>query len=215
MRRDPRGDRTSPGIGSMLRDYGALFSHLRFSCFVLQSGFNSGVFLTMASANSVLMRDYLHLPATEFGLWFILFPIGYFTGNLISSRIGNRFSAETMVFAGALLASTSVIVQSLILLTGYVVPWVLFFAGAFVSMGQGISLPSGQAGAMSTIPRLAGTASGIGVFVQFFVAAGFTEFYGLIANGTPGPMIVTTMTATTLSLFVGTIPLLLVRRKFA
>lgn len=209
----PRSESASSGFGNLLRDYIALFSHARFSVFVLQPGFNSGVFLTMASANSVLMRDYLQLPSTEFGLWFILFPIGYFSGNLISSRIGNRFSAETMVFAGSAIASTAVVIQSLVLLAGYVTPLVLFLAGCFVSVGQGISLPSGQAGAMSTIPRLAGTASGIGVFAQFFVAAGFTEFYGLIANGTPGPMIVTTMSATVLSLVAGTIPLLLARRK--
>jgi Arabinose efflux permease len=47
-------------------------------------------------------------PGTEFGAYFLLFPLGFFTGNFISTRIGNRFSTETMVFAGSLLALAAV-----------------------------------------------------------------------------------------------------------
>jgi DHA1 family bicyclomycin/chloramphenicol resistance-like MFS transporter len=43
-------------------------------------------------------------------------------------------------------------------------PLVLFLPGSFMTMVQGISLPYAQAGA--TVPALAGTAAGIGVFVQ-------------------------------------------------
>ena len=46
------------------------------------------------------MTELLHRPATEFGLYFLLFPVGFFSGNLISTRIGNRLSIETMVLPG-------------------------------------------------------------------------------------------------------------------
>ena len=79
-----------------------LFRRLRFNAFVLQSGFNTGAFMVMASASASLMTELLHRPATEFGLYFLLFPIGFFTGNFISTRIGNRASTETMILAGSI-----------------------------------------------------------------------------------------------------------------
>ena len=84
-----------------LQSYAALFRRLRFNAFVLQSGFNTGAFMVMASASASLMTELLHRPATEFGLYFLLFPLGFFTGNFISTRIGNRISTETMVLAGS------------------------------------------------------------------------------------------------------------------
>ena len=90
-----------PSDESVAQSYVALFSRLRFNAFVLQSGFNTGAFMVMASASASLMTELLHRPATEFGLYFLLFPIGFFTGNFISTRIGNRVSTETMVLAGS------------------------------------------------------------------------------------------------------------------
>ena len=56
-------------------------------------------------------------------------------------------------------------------------------------MAQGIAMPYAQVGAMAEIPRFAGTAAGIGVFMQNFCAAVFSQLYGMLADGTPRPMI--------------------------
>ncbi len=42
---------------------------------------------------------------------------------------------------------------------------------------------------MAEIPRFAGTAAGVGVFMQNFGAAVFAQLYGIFADGTPRPMI--------------------------
>ena len=105
---------------SVAQSYAVLFRRLRFNAFVLQSGFNTGAFMVMASAAASLMTELLHRPATEFGAYFLLFPIGFFTGNFISTRIGNRFSTETMVFAGSLLALAAVSGQAAVLSWGLV-----------------------------------------------------------------------------------------------
>ena len=59
---------------SVTRSYGLLFRRLRFNAFVFQSGFNTGAFMVMATASATLMTELLHRPATEFGLYFLLFP---------------------------------------------------------------------------------------------------------------------------------------------
>src|SRR6478735_7667388 len=204
----PAEKRTKAGDISVARSYIALLSRLRFNAFVLTSGFNTGAFMVMASASASLMTELLHRPATEFGAYFLLFPIGFFTGNFISTRLGNRFSTETMVFAGSLLALAAVSGQAAVLSWGLVTPLAFFLPGTFITMAQGIAMPYAQAGAMNEIPRYAGTAAGIGVFMQNFGAALFSQLYGVFADGTPRPMIMIAVLCGTLTLIVGAIPLL-------
>jgi DHA1 family bicyclomycin/chloramphenicol resistance-like MFS transporter len=193
---------------SVVQSYAVLFRRLRFNAFVLQSGFNTGAFMVMASAAASLMTELLHRPATEFGAYFLLFPLGFFTGNFISSRIGNRFSTEMMVFAGSLLALAAVSGQAAVLSWGLVTPLAFFLPGTFITMAQGIAMPYAQVGAMAEVPRFAGTAAGIGVFMQNFGAAVFSQLYGIFADGTPRPMIMIAVLCGTLTLIVGAIPLL-------
>jgi MFS transporter, DHA1 family, multidrug resistance protein len=198
--------------GNVLRHYAELFRHPRFTAFVLQSGFMTGTFLVMATAAASLMKDMLARPSAEFGFYFLLFPVGFLSGNFITSRIGNRVANETMVLFGSLLALAAVVVQSSLLLAGYLTPLVLFAPGFFVTMAQGISLPYAQSGAMATSPKLAGTAAGVGVFVQNFCGAAFAQLYGLVADGTLAPLLESTAISALLALFVGVLPFAMARR---
>jgi DHA1 family bicyclomycin/chloramphenicol resistance-like MFS transporter len=197
---------------SVARGYLALFSRLRFNAFVFHSGLVTSAFMVMATASASLMTELLHRPATEFGLYFMLFPVGFFAGNLMSSRIGNRIAGETMILLGSFLALASVTGQAIALTHGFVTPLAFFIPGIFVTMAQGLSMPYAQVGAMAEIPRLAGTAAGVGVFMQNFWAAVFAQLYGLLADGTPRPMIGIAVLCGVLILVVGTIPYALKRR---
>jgi DHA1 family bicyclomycin/chloramphenicol resistance-like MFS transporter len=57
--------RTAKG-DSVIQGYRELFSRIRFNAFVLQSGFNTGAFIVMATAAASLMTELLHQPATAF-----------------------------------------------------------------------------------------------------------------------------------------------------
>jgi DHA1 family bicyclomycin/chloramphenicol resistance-like MFS transporter len=208
----PSASRTSRDV-SVWQSYSALFRRLRFNAFVLQSGFVTGAFMAMASASASLMTELLHRPATEFGLYFLLFPIGFFIGNLISSRIGNRVSTETMVLTGSVLAFVTVLAQAGALWAGLVTPLTFFLPGTFITMSQGIAMPYAQVGAMAEVPRFAGTAAGVGVFMQNFCAAVFAQLYGLLADGTPWPMAAIAVAGGTLCLLSGAVPFVLARRR--
>jgi DHA1 family bicyclomycin/chloramphenicol resistance-like MFS transporter len=207
----PPASRTAKG-DSVIQSYVSLFSRLRFNAFVLQSGFTTGAFIVMATAAASLMTELLHRPATEFGLYFILFPVGFAAGSLVSTRIGHRLSTETMVLAGSVLALAAVSGQALALSAGLIVPLAFFLPGFFLTIAQGIAMPYGQAAAMAEIPRLAGTAAGIGVFMQNFGGALFSQLYGALADGTPRPMMLIAMLCGVLNVAVGAIPFLLQRR---
>jgi MFS transporter, DHA1 family, multidrug resistance protein len=63
------------------------------------------------------------------------------------------------------------------------------------------------------VPRLAGTAAGIGIFVQHFIGGGFAQIYGLLADGSTGPMMATMAVTATLGLVTALIPSFLPRPK--
>ena len=202
----PPGEAASNARVNIVCSYKELFSSARFTAFVFQTGMSSAVFYTMATGASLLMKDILDRPASDFGLWFGLFPLGFFTGNLVSSRVGNKFSVEAMVFAGSLIGMLTTLTQAIALSSGYVSPLTLFLPGFFITFSQGIALPFAQSGAMSTVPRLAGTASGIGVFLQTFLGAIFAQSFGFMSNGTIWPLVIVTCVGSALVLLAGFLP---------
>ena len=190
------------------RGYVELFRNPPFVGYVLQSGLNTAAFMTMASADATLMKELLARSSTEFGFYFLVFPVGFFLGNWLSSRIGSRRSNESMVFAGSVLSIATILVQAALLLSGVVALWSLFVPGLFLTFSQGIALPYAQVGAMGTIPRLAGTAAGVGVFMQNMGGALFTQLYGLAADGTAVPVVAILTLCGILGLAAGALPLL-------
>ena len=181
----------------------------------MQSGFSTGVVFTMAAATSFLMIEYLGRPASEFGLFFIAFPAGFISGSIISSRFAGRVAPEKMVLMGSIILMTASLTQAGFLFAGIVTPLTIFLPGYFAILAQGISLPNAQSGAIIVAGPLAGTGSGIGVFVQLLAAATFTQIYGLIADGTPFPMAAIVSVSAVLALVMGVIPCLLDRREAA
>ena len=198
--------------GNVLGSYAELLTQPRFVVLVLQTGFATGTFLIVATASSTLMKELLGRPATEFGLYFVMLPLGFMSGTMISSRLGNRARTEAMVLTGSLVCLAAAVVQAALLLSFPPVPLMFFLPGAFVTLAQGIALPYAQAGAMGTVPRLAGTAAGIGVFVQQVLGASFAQLYGLIADGTPRPMVAATTLCAALGVAAGAAAFMLSRR---
>jgi DHA1 family bicyclomycin/chloramphenicol resistance-like MFS transporter len=68
---------------------------------------------------------------------------------------------------------------------------------------------------MAVNPKLAGTAAGMGVFVQNFCGAAFAQLYGFLADGTTGPLVQTTLLSAVLGLVAGAVPYLMARREAA
>jgi DHA1 family bicyclomycin/chloramphenicol resistance-like MFS transporter len=107
--------------------------------------------------------------------------------------LSGRVGIEKMVLAGSLGNLIVTTVQTAIIASGHLSPAILFVPGGLMSFAQGLSLPNAQAGAIRVAPALAGTAAGLGVFVQMGLSAMATESYGLFADGTPTPMYVISM----------------------
>ena len=199
----------------LLTVYRDLFSRGRFVAFVMQTGLSTGTFFVAATAAAFFMKEQLQRPASEFGLYFMLFPTGFMLGTFMSARIGNRIGIETMVLSGSLIVLLSVSVQILLLSSGSMTPLTLSLPGFFITFGQGIELPSSQAGAIATAPKHAGTAAGVGVCVQMLIGGLAPQLYGFVANGTLEPYLISIAACALATITAGSIPMYLRHRTAA
>ena len=198
--------KTTPGLAALFGGYATLLRQPRFCGFVLQTGFSTATFMATITAASFLMQDYLGRPASEFGLYFIMLPVGLFLGNFVASRLSGRVAVEVMVLLGSVLMACALAIQAIIMLAGTITPLVIFIPGFVLTFAQGIALPNGQSGAMRLAKNAAGTAAGLGVFCQSFLGAVGAQTYALLADGTPLPMVIAVTAFALLTLIAGTVP---------
>lgn len=196
---------------SIVAGYVHLFRNVEFTAYVLQSGFASGVFFSILAAAAFLMEDFLGRPPSEFGLYFLLFPCGYWIGNFLSNGLSGRVAPDVMVFAGGTIMIFSAIGLGALMVSGWVTPLTIFLPGMVITFAQGMALPNSQAAAINLAGTLAGTAAGIGTFMQFLWAGVFIQLYSMLDDGTPIPMVIAVAIAASLSFAAGTIPFLRAR----
>ncbi len=187
----------------MFRGYGQLLRRRRFVGFVLMPGFLSAAFFVNASAGLFLATEVLHRSASEYGLWFIVFPVGYMSGNFISGRVGARASIEFMTIAGSLIGVATGLLLAGLLYFGPMTMASIFLPGFFLGIAQGMCMPYAQTGATRVNPALAGSASGAVVFCQFFFPAVLVQLAGELADGTWVPMVSIVLGSSVCTLIAG------------
>ena len=109
------------------------------------------------------MGEYVfHLSPAQVGYYFALPSIGYLLGNAISGRKAAQLGMNRMILMGATLCVVALSAALLADLADIVNPFIFFGSIAVMGIGNGMVLPSANAGMMSVRPQLAGTASGLG-----------------------------------------------------
>ncbi|WJR66737.1 multidrug effflux MFS transporter [Neorhizobium sp. CSC1952] len=147
---------------AQFKSWPELFQSRRFWGYTLTSTFSSGVFFAFLGGAPFVGTAIYHLTPTMLGMQFFLIAAGYMVGNFISGRYTRRFGTMTMMLSGSIVSLIGVAVTTAILL-GDVVSATAFFAPlALTGVGNGLTLPSSNAGIVSVRPHLAGSASGLG-----------------------------------------------------
>jgi MFS family permease len=86
---------------------------------------------------------------------------GFILGSFLSGRLAARRTLTAMMIAGRLVACAGLAAGLLLLAFGIVSVATVFGACVFVGIGNGLTFPSANAGAMSVRPALAGSAAGL------------------------------------------------------
>lgn len=145
----------------------ALVATPAFAGFALCAGAISGpYYVVLGAAPTVVITQMGHSPAT-LGAWFILSSFGYMVGNFLAGRFSARYGIYAMIWWGLLIElAGAALAVTLVPLLPTLGPFGLFLPITIIYVGNGISLPSAIAGAISVRPEAAGTASGLAGFMQ-------------------------------------------------
>ncbi len=173
------------------RAWPSLLRSQRFWGYCLAAGSASGAFFAYLGGASKIGTDVYGLTPARLGIYFGAPAVGYMLGNFLSGRFAVRLGVIRMVVAGALVATGGLAVLAVLAAVGLATAEVFFGFMVFVGLGNGILLPSANAGMLSVRPELAGSAAGLGgaCIIGFGAAVAALAGAVLSASGGPLPMV--------------------------
>jgi DHA1 family bicyclomycin/chloramphenicol resistance-like MFS transporter len=152
----------SSSFAAQFRAYPELARSRRFWGYALTAAFASGAFFAFLGGGPWVATEVLDMSPAELGFYFGFIAFGYMFGNFLSGRYASRVGLNGMMMCGALVATAGMTLALMLLALGFAHPISFFGAILFVGLGNGLLLPSANAGIVSVRPHLAGSASGLG-----------------------------------------------------
>ncbi len=101
-------------------------------------------------------------------------------GNFLAGRFSVRLGMNRMVLIGTIVTTLGLSLLALLTLAGLSGPMMFFGLTITLGLGNGIALPSANAGILSVRPELAGTASGLGGAIMIGGGAGLAALAGVL-----------------------------------
>lgn len=176
----------STSFSAQFRAYPDLIRARRFWGYSLTAGFASGTFFAFLGGAPFVSTTILGLNSTEMGGYFALVALGYMFGNFLSGRFSQRAGMNRMMMIGGLVSALGAGLSLFLFEIGVLHPLSLFGPMMFVGVGNGLTLPSANAGIVSVRPQLAGSASGLGGAITIGAGAGLAALAGVMLSEESG-----------------------------
>jgi DHA1 family bicyclomycin/chloramphenicol resistance-like MFS transporter len=152
----------SASFAAQFRAYPELFRSRRFWAYSLTAAFASGAFFAFLGGGPWVASEVLAMSPAQLGFYFGFIALGYMFGNFLSGRYAAHIGLNRMMLIGGVVGSMGLMASLGVLALGDVRPLSFFGTIMFVGIGNGLLLPSANAGIVSVRPALAGSASGLG-----------------------------------------------------
>lgn len=178
----------APSLRAQVAAYPALFRSQRFWGYVLASATASGAFFAFLGGASFVGERVYGLTPVGLGVAFAAPAVGYLVGNFLSGRYSTRIGINRMLLAGTVLTTAGLCVLMLLALLGLAPATVFFGLIVSVGLGNGIMLPSANAGMLSVRPELAGSAAGLGGAITIGGGASLAALAGWALTGAASAM---------------------------
>jgi DHA1 family bicyclomycin/chloramphenicol resistance-like MFS transporter len=178
----------SKSIGDQFRAWPELVRAPAFWGYALTCGFASGIFYAFLGGAPFIGTVIYHLSPAMLGLQFMLLAAGYTVGNFISGRYASRIGLMRMITTGNLLSTLGVLISVILIALGSDSAFAFFGPLVLVGIGNGVTLPSANAGLVSVRPHLAGSASGLGGALYVGGGAGLSVLAGAVLDEQSGVM---------------------------
>ncbi len=177
----------SKNFAAQFRAYPELFRSRRFWGYALSAAFTSGSFFAFLGGAPYVSVNYLGLSPSELGAYFALTALGYMAGNFLSGRYTQRIGINSMLLAGNLIVALGLLGSIATFAAGFTHPMSFFGYMIFLGLGNGIALPSANAGVVSVRPHLAGSAAGLGGALMIGGGAVLSVLSGALLSPQSGP----------------------------
>lgn len=153
--------RKSASLTEQARGYPALFRSPRFWAYAICGAFSTSAFYAFLTGIPLVAREVLDMPVAEIGFYLGSITGGFFVGSFLSGRFAKRAGLTNMLLIGRVVPCTGLSVGVLLFLSGEITPLAVFGTTLSIGIGNGLTMPSASAGALSVKPELAGSASGL------------------------------------------------------
>ena len=141
--------------------YPELFRSRRYWGYTLCITFSVGAFYIFISGVPLVAETVFEISPAVLGFYIGTITAGFMLGSFLSGRFARRYPLTTMMMTGRIVACAGLTAGLALFLLGFVNVFTMFGATVFVGLGNGLTMPSANAGALSVRPRLAGSASGL------------------------------------------------------
>lgn len=159
------GETNRQPIGSFraqFRVWPHLLASRLFWSYALISVFVSGAFFSFLGGAPFAGTTLLKLSPSALGLQFLYTAIGYMAGNFFSGLFAKRLGIRQMLVIGNGITFIGIGFALVMAMLGHFTALSFFGSMVLMGLGNGVALPSANAGMVSVRPDLAGSASGLG-----------------------------------------------------
>jgi len=176
-----------------LADWVALLRSSRYWAYVLCTAFTIGAFYVFVTGVPYVGKAAWGLSPAEVGLGVGSITGGFLVGAAISARQARRVGVGVLLVAGRVVAVLGMVLGLGVFAAGASHPLALFGLTLFIGLGNGLTLPSANAGTLSVRPALAGTAAGLGGALVMALGAVLSTLTALVVEVSPTPFALLTL----------------------
>ncbi len=151
----------SASFAAQFATYPELSGSRRFWGYTATATCASGAFFAFLGGGPWVATEVLGMSPARLGFFFGFIALGYMVGNFLSGRFTGAVGMNRMMLMGSLVATCGMLLALALFAAGLQTPLAFFGSILFVGLGNGLTLPSANAGIVSVRPHLAGSASGL------------------------------------------------------
>ncbi len=142
-----------------------LRSHMFWS-HTMVLGFSVTAFFVFLAGVPLVASANFDLPPSRVGMALGSIACGFFVGSFLAGRLSERVPLGAMMIWGRRVAMIGPVCALVLIFEDIATPLVFFGMMSTLGLGNGISIPSANTGAMSVRPDLSGSASGLSAAIS-------------------------------------------------
>jgi MFS transporter, DHA1 family, multidrug resistance protein len=155
--------------------------------YVLCAAFSVGAFFVLITGVPYVATAMWGLSSAQIGIGVGSITGGFVIGAALSARSARRGHTQALLLGGRWVSVAAVLLGLVLSAAGQQHPLALFGCTFFVGLGNGLTLPSANAGALSVRPALAGTSAGMNGAISVALGAVLSALTALVVERATRP----------------------------